>query len=152
MNKRAANEPAVSILVGVARHWSDAVMLALGLLGLSSCRPTDPRELFNRRAKQFANAAVALDSSALQSLTASDAAVRWALDAARHQSPILSALRGYTYSSISGANADTTAVVFQGGGDCSARPIIVSFAGPPAKSLVVRVESDCVGRPGGPTP
>lgn len=100
--------------------------------------------------RSFLAAAIQADSAALVSLGASARAVNWGLQAGREQPRALRELASGLGASWGGPTkrpaGDSILVLFRGRRDgiCYARPMMVSFAGPPSHAQVLEVTADCL--------
>ncbi len=116
------------------------------VMGVYSVHTYQP---FLAPAREFLTAGLALDSSALARQGADPAAVRWALDAGRHNAAFLRTLERSLYVGYGMRRGDSTLVLFgaRSLGQCVRWPLTIFFAGPPAAARIQGVTGGCE-RPG----
>ena len=104
-----------------------------------------PGTAYAQPARTYLRAAMRLDSLALSRVSASPAALNWALAVARRHPDSLAAWSGHTYTYIARRRADTAEVlVYPGQDPCSEVPIVLSFVGAGRQVKVVRARSACL--------
>jgi hypothetical protein len=108
-----------------------------------------PGTAYARPARAYLRAAIRQDSLSLDRLSASAAAVEWALDVARTHPDSLAAWAGPTYTYIAAHRADTAEVlVYPAREPCGEVPIVLRFIGTGRQARVVRASSACLATRG----
>jgi hypothetical protein len=106
-----------------------------------------PGTAYARPARAFLHAAIRQDSLGLDRMSASAAAVNWALRAARTHPDSLTAWAGPTYTYIAGHRADTAEIlVYPAHEPCSEVPIVLRFIGTGRQARVVQASSTCLNQ------
>ena len=123
--------------------------LIIGLLGaaLLVVQPYSadwPGTAYAQPARQFLRAALRRDSAALMRLSASPAAVKWALDAGRSHPDSLALWRHRLQAYRGERRGDTAEVfVYPTGNACAEKPIVLEFVGTGGGTRVVRASATC---------
>jgi hypothetical protein len=122
-----------------------AILVGAAVLLVQPYSADFPGTAYAKPARAFLRAAIRQDSLGLNRMSASGAAVAWALHAARTHPDSLAAWAGRTYTYISGHRADTAEVlVFPARDPCSEVPIVLRFIGSGRKAKVVHASSACL--------
>lgn len=96
-------------------------------------------------ARRYLRAAIHQDSVELRGLSASKAAVDWALLVARAHPDSLAAWAGRTHTYVTALRADTAEVlVYPAADPCSDVPIVLRFVGAGNRARVVDASSACL--------
>jgi hypothetical protein len=104
-----------------------------------------PGRAFAKPAKRYIQAALRQDSVRLARLSAADAPVVWALDAARTHRDSLALWTGRTEARTGVRLGDTTEVFLYPTGDaCSEAPILFRFVGSGSDARVLSASSSCL--------
>ena len=100
---------------------------------------------YAQSARRFLRAAQHRDSVALEEVSASPAAVEWALHVARAHPDSLAAWTGPTSTFVTARRADTAEVlVYPDADPCSKVPIVLTFIGSRSHAKVVHASSACL--------
>jgi hypothetical protein len=100
---------------------------------------------YAQSARRYLRAAQQQDSAALEAVTASPAAVEWALEVARAHPDSLAAWTGPTNTYVTARRADTAEVlVYPVADPCSNVPIALTFIGSRSHARVVHANSACL--------
>lgn len=104
-----------------------------------------PGGAYAKPAKRYIQAALRQDSVRLARLSATDAPVVWALDAARMHRESLALWTGRIHARTGVQFGDTTEVFLYPSGDaCSEAPILFRFVGSGSDARVVSASSPCL--------
>lgn len=104
-----------------------------------------PGTEYAKPARRYLRAAIHQDSADLRSISASKAAVEWALHAARTHPDTLVAWSGRTHTYVTARRADTTEVlVYPAAEPCTEVPIVLRFIGAGRHARVVQASSACL--------
>lgn len=122
-----------------------AALLITALLTLQPYSADWPGTAYAEPARSYIRAAMRQDSVGLSRLTASGAAVAWALRAAREHPDTL-ALWGRRIRAWTGARRGDTTEVFVYGPDdvCGESPIVFRFVGSGSRAKVLQAHSACL--------
>ena len=122
-----------------------AVLFVAALLTLQPYSSDWPGREYIKPAQGYVRAALRQDSVSLARLSASDAPVVWALDAARMNREALALWAGRTRALTGVRSGDTTAVFLYPQGDgCSKAPIVFQFLGSGSDARVLSASSSCL--------
>ena len=100
---------------------------------------------YAKPARRYLRAAMRQDSGDLKGITASPAAVEWALQVSRTHPESLAAWEGRTYTYVTARWADTTEVlVYPAVEPCSEVPIVLRFIGSGSQARVLQAQSACL--------
>ena len=121
-----------------------AVLLGAAVFLIQPYSADFPGTAYAKPARRYLHAAISQDSVGLSRLSASGAAVAWALEAARTHPDSLAAWAGRTEAWTGVRRGDTTYVlVFPAGEPCSNVPIVLQFVGAGDHARVTRASSAC---------
>ena len=96
-------------------------------------------------ARRYLRAAIHQDSVKLEHLSASPAAVEWALNVARAHPDSLASWAGRTYTYVTARRADTADVlVYPATDPCGEVPIVLLFVGTGSHARVIHASSACL--------
>ncbi len=129
-------------------------LIAAGLMGAAVLvvQPYSadfPGTEYAKTARRYLRAAIRQDSVKLEGISASPAAVAWALNVARAHPDSLASWAGRTYTYVTARRADTADVlVYPATDPCSEVPIVLLFVGTGSHARVMHASSTCltVGR------
>jgi hypothetical protein len=122
-----------------------AILLGAAVLLVQPYSADFPGTAYAKPARTYLRAAIRQDSLGLDRISASEAAVAWALRAARTHPDSLAAWAGQTYTYVAGHRADTTEVlVYPAQEPCSEIPIVLRFVGTGRQARVVQASSACL--------
>jgi hypothetical protein len=122
-----------------------AVLFGAAVLLLQPYSADFPGTAYAKPARRFLRAAIRQDSLALNRVSASAAAVGWALQVGRTHPDSLAAWAGHTQTFIAERHADTAEVlVYPAGEPCSQVPIVLRFVGTGSHARVVHASSACL--------
>ncbi len=122
-----------------------AILIGAAVLLLQPYSADFPGTAYAKPARIYLRAAIRRDSLGLDRISASAAAVDWALHVARTHPDSLAAWAGPTYTYISGHRADTAEVlVYPAKEPCSEVPIVLHFIGTGRQARVVQASSACL--------
>jgi hypothetical protein len=125
-----------------------AALFGAAVLLLQPYTADFPGTAYARPARRFLRAAIRQDSLGLDRVSASAAAVEWALQVGRNHPDSLAAWAGPTHTFIAKWRADTAEVlVYPAGEPCSQVPIVLRFVGTGSRARVVQARSVCL-KPG----
>lgn len=100
---------------------------------------------YAKPARRYLRAALHQDAAALRAVSASPAAVEWALAVARAHPDSLAAWGGRTDTYVTSRRADTTEVlVYPEAEPCSQVPIMLTFVGARSRAKVIEASSACL--------
>lgn len=124
-----------------------AILLGAAVFLVQPYSADFPGTAYAKPARTYLRAAIHQDSLGLDRISASAAAVQWALDVARRHPESLAAWAGRTHTYITGYRADTADVlVYPSRDPCSEVPIVLHFIGTGRQARVVRASSACLAR------
>jgi hypothetical protein len=104
-----------------------------------------PGTEYAKPARRYLRAAIHQDAADLKDISASKAAVDWALRVARTHPDSLAAWAGRTYTYVTARRADTAEVlVYPASEPCSEVPIVLQFVGTGRHARVVQASSACL--------
>jgi hypothetical protein len=122
-----------------------AILFGAAVLFFQPYSADFPGTAYAKPARTYLRAAIRQDSLGLDRISASAAAVDWALLVARTHPDSLAAWAGKTYTYIAGHRADTTEVlVYPAQEPCSEVPIVLHFIGTGRGARVVQASSACL--------
>jgi hypothetical protein len=123
-----------------------AVLLGAAILLIQPYSVDFPGTAYAKPARRYLHAAMSQDSVSLTRLSASEAPVAWALDAARSHPESLAAWAGRMKAWTGMRHGETTDVlVFPAGKPCSEVPIVLRFVGAGDDAKVVKASWACLG-------
>lgn len=121
-----------------------AVLLGAVVLLIQPYSADFPGTAYAKPARRYFHAAISQDSEGLSRVSASGAAVAWALQAARTHPDSLAAWTARTKTWTGVRRGDTTDVlVFPSGEPCSQVPIVLRFVGAGDDAKVVKASWAC---------
>ena len=124
-----------------------AILFGAAVLLLQPYSADFPGTAYAKPARAFLRAAIRQDSLGLDRMSASAAAVDWALHAARTHPDSLAAWAGGTYTYVTRRQADTAEIlVFPAHDPCSEVPIVLRFVGTERSAKVAQASSACLNR------
>jgi len=122
-----------------------AILLGAAVLLFQPYSADFPGTAYAKPARTFLRAAIRQDSLGLDRMSASAAAVDWALRAARTHPDSLAAWAGGTHTYVAGHRADTAEIlVYPAHEPCSEVPIVLRFVGTGRHARVVQASSACL--------
>ncbi len=122
-----------------------ALLFGAAILVVQPYSADFPGTAYAKPARTYLRAAIHQDSLGLDRVSASAAAVKWALDVARTHPDSLAAWAGRTHTYIAAYRADTVEVlVYPDREPCSEVPIVLRFTGTGRQARVVQASSACL--------
>ena len=122
-----------------------AVLIGAAVLLVQPYSADFPGTEYAKPARRYLRAAIHQDSAGLNRVSASPAAVKWALQVARTHPDSLASWAGRTHTFVTARRADTTEVlVYPSADPCSEVPIMLWFVGTGSHTRVVRASSACL--------
>ena len=122
-----------------------AILIGAAVLLLQPYSADFPGTEYAKPARRYLRAAIHQDSVELQGISASMAAVDWALRVARSHPDSLAAWAGGTQTYVTARWADTAEVlVYPAAAPCNDVPIVLRFIGTGRDARVVQASSACL--------